>query len=75
MAKALIDIPNELIEKLDVIAKNRRLSRSALIRTAITLWIEEQKNTPIPNKAFGILKNSDIDEGVSYQRKIRGEWK
>lgn len=73
MAKALIDIPNDIIEQLDLIAKDRHLSRSALIRTAITMWISEQKSTN--NEAFGILKDSDIDEGVSFQRKIRGEWK
>ncbi|MBM3886360.1 ribbon-helix-helix protein, CopG family [Candidatus Dependentiae bacterium] len=74
MAKALIEIPDEIIEKLDLIAKKRRSSRSSLIRTAITMWIEEQKNFS-KQEAFGILKNKEPEDGIKFQRKIRGEWK
>ena len=73
MTRTLIDIPTELIEKLDVISKNRHVSRTHLIRLAIDLWLKEQK--PIVHKqAFGILKNHAIKDSVELQRKMRREW-
>lgn len=73
MPRALIDIPTEVIEKLDVISKNRHVSRSQLIRSAIDLWLKEQKPT-FTKKAFGILKNQGINDGLDFQKNVRGEW-
>ncbi len=43
MAKTLIDIPNDVIEQFDSIADQQHMSRSALIRLALTSWLEKQK--------------------------------
>ncbi len=74
MAKTLIDIPDEVIGQFDSIAEQQHMSRSALIRLALTKWLEEQKKTE-KTEAFGILKNSNIEDSVDLQRKIRNEWK
>jgi len=75
MAKVLIDIPDEAIERLDVLAQGRDTSRAALIRMALAGWLEEQKRVHSPKEAFGILKDDQAEDSVDVQRKIRGEWK
>lgn len=59
-----VDIPDEQIEDLAAICKIRKISRSELIRQAISEYIEQNK--PSFDKAFGIWKDKKID--------IRSEW-
>ena len=75
MAKTLIDIQSNVIEKLDLIAKKRKVSRAALVRIAIDTWLEKQTVNNKPSNAFGILKDKKPKDGVIVQRKLRGEWK
>ena len=74
MAKTLIEIPNEVIAQLDVLAKEKSVSRSVLIRKAIDDMLKELKK-PKGKKAFGILKDKLAGDSVDYQRKLRNEWK
>ena len=73
MAKALVDIPNEMIEELDKIAKENHSSRSALIRKSINFFLQQQPPQKSTKKYFGLLKNSKID-GLELQQKLRSEW-
>ena len=75
MGKTLIDIQNEIIAKLDVIAAQRKVSRASLIRMAIDAWLDKQKEPSSSEEVFGILKDSHLDDSVQIQRKLRGEWK
>ncbi len=72
MTRTLIDIPQQAITQLDALAHSLHMSRAALIRRAIAALLSQQ--TKVQEKdAFGILKGK-IDDGLEYQRKIRGEW-
>jgi metal-responsive CopG/Arc/MetJ family transcriptional regulator len=74
MAKALVDIPDEMIEELNKMAIDSHSSRSALIRKAIGFFIKQQLPKTSTKKAFGLLKNSKID-ALEFQHKMRSEWK
>lgn len=71
--RALIDIPKNTIEQLDVIATEMHISRAELIRQAIHTWLDNSnKKTKID--AFGMLKNAPIGDGVDLQISLRSEW-
>lgn len=72
MTRALIDINQETLKKLDEIANIKHLSRAAVVRVAIDEFLQKNSICAAKN-AFGILKQSPID-GLSLQEKLRGEW-
>ena len=78
MTRILVDIPEEELKMLENIAKDRSVSRAALIREAVQHLIKTHKKPP--RRAFGILKDTlMIIEGVEYKdsvgyiRKLREE--
>ena len=61
--------------KIPILSEQKKISRAEIIRQAITDHIAN--NTKIASnheKAFGIWKNTKID-AITYQRKLRDEWK
>ncbi len=70
--RTLIDIPQETVIQLDFFAKQSKISRSALIRAAIDLFLKQQKKEK--TNAFGLLKNRNIPDGLIFQDQIRDEW-
>lgn len=72
--RAIINIPDEQIMVLNQLSKKQKLSRAALIRQAVTLYINNTNKIEreIQN-IFGIWKNKNIDS-VNYQQKLRAEW-
>lgn len=73
--KTLIDIQSDVIQKLDLIAKKRNVSRAHLVRVAIDLWLKNEASAKASPRVFGILKDKKGEDGVDLQRKLRGEWK
>jgi len=69
--RTLVDIPDKQIEDLAVICKIKKVSRSELIRQAISCYIEWNKPSTVD--AFGLWKDRKID-GLDYQKKVRSEW-
>lgn len=69
--RTLVDIPDKQIEDLTIICETKKVSRSELIRQAISYYIE--KNKPSAVDAFGVWKNRNID-GLAYQEQVRSEW-
>lgn len=73
MTKKLIDIQDESIKKLSLIAKETHVSSSELIRKAVEEFLlkyEKSKEIDV----FGILAKRKFTDPVKYQRKMRGEW-
>ncbi|MFN7096657.1 MAG: ribbon-helix-helix protein, CopG family [Gammaproteobacteria bacterium] len=72
--KTLINIPDNQLVIIQQICEEQHVSRTELIRQALTLLIERhnKKSTNV-DKAFGILRNKKLDS-LAYQRKLREEW-
>ena len=70
--RALVDLEQDQIRKLDQMAKARRRSRAALIRDAVAAYVEKDKKATA-NDAFGLWRGRSID-GLAFQEKVRSEW-
>ena len=70
--RTLIDIPDPDLRKLNRISKQQKLSRSQLVRTAISEYLSKQQNDSL-DKLAGIWADRDID-GLEYQLAMRREW-
>jgi predicted transcriptional regulator len=70
--RTVIDVPEAVIQSLDELGSRERCSRAALIREAISVYLE-QKKLPPPQDAFGLWAE-DATDGVDYQKAIRDEW-
>jgi hypothetical protein len=72
--RVLIDIPDDDLEWLDRRAAGQGTSRAALVREAIAEFRAEQGKQGI-ERYFGLWKaREDIEDGLEYQRRMRGEW-
>ena len=73
MARILTDIPDDDIERLDVLAKRAGKSRAAEIREAIKLYLAQKDNgNDWITRWAGLWKDrDDIPDGVEYQRAMR----
>ena len=72
LMRAIIDIPDQLVESLDRVGKTYQKSRAALVREAITEFLRV-KSIPQAEAAFGLWKERNQD-GVAYQNDFRQEW-
>ena len=72
--RTLIDIPEKQIATLSHLCQEQGLSRTELIRRAITAYINQQKNADV--NAFGLWKQETkkLKEGLQYQQELRDEW-
>jgi hypothetical protein len=70
--RTLVDIPERQIKALTRLSKARKTSRAAIIREAVSAYLEKE---PFGEKdpAFGLWGDRAVD-GLEYQRKIRAEW-
>ena len=77
--RTIVDIPEEHVKALDSIGKKEDLSRTELVRRAVAAYLEaeQSKSNAALDQYFGILKGSDMFEGMdglAYERKIRADW-
>ena len=70
--RALVDIPEEDLSRLNKLSKARRISRSELVRSAISLYLRQQSDAGI-DQAFGLWADRSED-GLAYQHRVRSEW-
>ena len=70
--RTIIDVPEELLRSLDQVVARESRSRAAVVRDAITRYVDEQKRAA-SGEAFGVWKEQPKD-GVAYQEDLRGEW-
>lgn len=72
--RTLVDIEDNAVSALDRIAREEKVSRSALIREAVAELLEKRTRSDMQD-AFGLWsKSADIQDGVDYQRSLREEW-
>lgn len=71
--RTLVDIPDEDIKSLDVLATKSKRSRASAIREAVKLYLVQNSNKDWIDDAFGLWSDRKID-GLEYQRKVRAEW-
>jgi len=70
--RTLVDIPENDIEMLNELSAARRVSRSELVRSAITLYLRAN-GSDLTDAAFG-LRAARKEDGLAYQKRMRSEW-
>jgi metal-responsive CopG/Arc/MetJ family transcriptional regulator len=70
--RTLVDIPQNLLEEIDSLAKREDISRAEAVRRAIADYVAA-KSPSRPGAAFGIWKSKRID-ALDYEDSLRGEW-
>ncbi|MDB4744428.1 ribbon-helix-helix protein, CopG family [Verrucomicrobia bacterium] len=71
--RTIIDIPEDMLNKLDTARARQKCSRASLIREAIDTFLKAHPDSTDVKKAFGIWKDNGLD-GMDYQEDIRREW-
>ena len=70
--RTLVDIPEKQLKALTRLSKARKRSRAAIIRDAVTDYLEREHRAS-KDAAFGLWGDRTVD-GLDYQRKLRAEW-
>lgn len=72
MGRILLDLPDDVIKRLEDLKQQRNLPRAELLREAVEQYLERQAENTISN-ALGLWQGCEED-GVEYERKLREEW-
>ena len=72
MGKILIDLSDDVIQRLDNLKQLRNQPRAELLREAIEQFLDQQSSSVIRD-ALGLWGNQQED-GLEYERKLREEW-
>jgi hypothetical protein len=74
MGRFLVDVPADDVRKLDEIAKREGKSRAAVLREAVTNYLEESRKEGF-EKYFGLWeRHGSTVDGLEYERQLREEW-
>lgn len=74
MGRFLVDVPADDVRKLDEIAKREGKSRAAVLREAVTNYLEVCGKEGF-EKYFGLWeRHGSTVDGLEYERQLRGEW-
>ena len=74
MGRFLVDVPADDVRKLDEIAKREGKSRAAVLREAVSNYLEESRKEGF-EKYFGLWeRHGSTVDGLDYERGLRGEW-
>lgn len=70
--RTLVDIPDDQIAQLDILAERENKSRAAEIREAVQEYLERKSSNDWIRRGAGYWKGrDDIGEAVDYQRSMR----
>ena len=72
MGRILLDLPDDVIKRLEDLKQQRNLPRAELLREAVEQYLERQAETTISNALW--LWQGCEEDGVEYERKLREEW-
>ena len=72
MGRILIDLSDDVIQRLDKLKQLRNRPRAELLREAIEQYLDQQSSSVIRD-ALGLWGNQQED-GLEYERKLREEW-
>jgi hypothetical protein len=74
MGRFLVDVPADDVRKLDEIAKRAGKSRAAVLREAVSNYLEVCGKEGF-EKYFGLWeRHGSTVDGLEYERQLRGEW-
>ena len=74
MGRFLVDVPADDVRKLDEIAKREGKSRAAVLREAVSSYLEESRKEGF-EKYFGLWeRHGSTVDGLEYERQLRDEW-
>jgi hypothetical protein len=74
MARFLVDVPADDVRKLDEIAKREGKSRAAVLREAVSNYLDESRKEGF-EKYFGLWARHGVEIDFNeYDRKRRAEW-
>ncbi len=74
MGRFLVDVPADDVRKLDEIAKREGKSRAAVLREAVSNFLEESRKEGF-EKYFGLWARHGVAiDPREYDRKRRAEW-
>ena len=71
MGRILIDLSDDVIQRLDNLKQLRNQPRAELLREAIELYLDQQSSSVIRN-ALGLWGDRK-EAGLEYERKLREE--
>ena len=69
--RTIVDLPDQDRALLDVLCRQRGLSRAAAIREALRLWLQQQQ--PQSQEVFGLWANRSQD-ALCIEAELRQEW-
>ncbi|OXL39890.1 CopG family transcriptional regulator [Enterobacter mori] len=72
MGRILIDLSDDVIQRLDNLKQLKNQPRAELLREAIELYLDQQSSSVIRD-GLGLWGNQQED-GLEYERKLREEW-
>ena len=72
MGRILIDLSDDVIQRLDNLKQLRNRPRAELLREDIEQYLDQQSSSVIRD-ALGLWGNQQED-GLEYERKLREEW-
>jgi Ribbon-helix-helix protein, copG family len=76
--RTIVDIPQDIIVKLDNWAAQENVSRAEVVRRALTKAVAEQDRGKDLSRYFGAWKDLGPDQvpkdGLAWQRQLRDEW-
>jgi len=74
--RTIIDLPDEDLSRLDRVANDESVSRSAVLREAVAEYVVRKGKAPAiakPLAGFGALRGY-YGDAQAYQDTLRGEW-
>ena len=71
--RTIIDLTERQITELDRLSKTKAVSRAELVRRAVDRFLAE--DTPDRASAFGAWKKAAQRDGLTFQRRVRKEWR
>jgi predicted transcriptional regulator len=72
MGRILLDLSDDVIQRLDNLKQLRNQPRAELLREAVEQYLDRQ-GTSIIRDALG-LWGDKVEDGLEYERKMREEW-
>jgi len=70
--RALVDIDEQQLKRLDELARRQQRPRAAVIRQALREYVDA-RTAEGAGEAFGLWGNRVCD-GLEYQERVRAEW-
>ncbi len=70
--RTIVDIPDHILNEIDTLAKQEKISRAEAVRRAMTEYLEKRPRSR-PDAAFGIWKSRKVDP-LGYEDALRREW-